>query len=152
MLEWFENNASNPRLTVSATSLAETFSYNSAVDELNDATRLNRRFVFDGQYRFAQIHHQGFSSETDYADAVVLTRLGSKTSHYWHGPLGTRIETIEFVDDGVNVILHGTFLLNEMQQTISKADAVTLFIPWLPDGEPESGLFDDELLSRDDGA
>ena len=148
-IERFRNTAENSRLTVCPTSLSEALGYENAHAILSDITTINPRFVVDDAGRFAQIHHQGFSDDKNYADAVVLTRIGSGASHYWYGPLGTRIDSISLTSIGVRVLIYGEFELAGNMQYVEITNPRTLFIPWRPGDEPSSGLFEGQLLKPD---
>lgn len=147
VLEVFEDQASNPRLPASTSGLLKTFGRERTSEILSKAAKAHSRLIFDGDRRFAQIHHKGFFNATDYADTVVLSRVGSSIQCYWRGPIGTRIESIAFAAEGVRAAVHGRFQTGGVEHTIAKASPVSVFIPWEPDDDPEPGRFTSQLLS-----
>ena len=95
--------------------------------------------TFDGEARLAQIQKDGLTYREGTLDLLFLHDFenGHKTA-IQQPPIGTVINSVVFVGDGVDISLHGDLLVNNSKITIPSGAPETYHLRWIPGSPPAS--------------
>tara|TARA_R110002049_G_scaffold72490_1_gene186919 strand:+ start:2531 stop:3001 length:471 start_codon:yes stop_codon:yes gene_type:complete len=146
------NDAVSRGDTLPISSLVAVFGDSFGKSRISEAAHQISGVVFDGESRVAQIERAAISDGDITGDGIALYTFGSgHGSNHYHAPLGSRIESLAFTEDGLDVVLHGNLRMGSYRHTIDTGNPETYRIEWSPHGPPTVDNIYDLVWQRHQG-
>lgn len=105
--------------------------------------------AFDGAARLAQIQRNGFTYPEGSLDLLHLHDFKNGFSTAQHEPpIGTVIENVTFVGNGIDISIHGDLLIDGSRITIPASKPEVYHLKWIPGAPPSAPPLETMIKNR----